>query len=65
MNKNIILMIIVGLLIIISAVQAVQLTSLKAEIDSGAVKVGSAKTPSTTTPAASGIQDLPQMVGGC
>ncbi len=67
MNKNIILMIVLGLLIIASAVQAYQLTTLKTQIDEGSVKIGgtAAKTTTGTTATGNSLEDLPQMVGGC
>ncbi|RMF55128.1 hypothetical protein D6745_03090 [Candidatus Woesearchaeota archaeon] len=66
--------IILGLLVIISVVQAFQLNSLKEKVAEGEMKISSA---SSTTSAAAGssgrqtaslpssIKDLPQMVGGC
>ena len=67
MNKNAIVFIILLLLIAFSAVQAYQLTSLKAKIDAGAVKVGSSPviTSASGSSSSGGVNELPQMVGGC
>lgn len=74
-----ILPIVLVALVIISAVQAFQLNSLKEKLDSGAISTGSkgpvaagsagsavASSGSTAGGAApSSISDLPSMVGGC
>ncbi|MBI3051941.1 hypothetical protein HYY74_05805 [Candidatus Woesearchaeota archaeon] len=65
MNKNLIFAIILGVLLLVSVVQAVQLTSLKSKIDANAVKIGSSKPATQTGTAGSGLNDLPTMVGGC
>lgn len=68
MNKNVIVFIVLMLLIAISAVQAYQLTSLKAKVDAGAVKIGGSspvKTGGAAATAGSGLSNLPTMVGGC
>lgn len=72
MKKNLIIAIILGLLVLISIVQAFQLTTLKAKVDAGAVKIAGSKTAVQTTSggssgAATGnsLDNLPQMVGGC
>ena len=74
MNKQLIISIVLGVLILISVVQAFQLNGLRGKIAEGDFTVG---TKSTSTPVASGggssgggaipanINDLPQMVGGC
>ena len=69
MNKNIIYAIILGILILVSVVQAYQLTTLKAKIDAGAVKIAgkSSALPASSGGASSGsdLNSLPTMVGGC
>tara|TARA_Y100000310_G_scaffold340439_1_gene436245 strand:- start:11299 stop:11526 length:228 start_codon:yes stop_codon:yes gene_type:complete len=75
MNKQVIISIVLGVLILISVVQALQLNGIKGKISSGEFSTNS---KSTSTPVASGgssgggsgaipanINDLPQMVGGC
>tara|TARA_Y100000310_G_C20663001_1_gene805839 strand:- start:1721 stop:1948 length:228 start_codon:yes stop_codon:yes gene_type:complete len=75
MNKQLIISIVLGVLILISVVQALQLNGLKGQIEDGDFSTG---TKSTSTPVASSggqsgggatlpssIQDLPSMVGGC
>ena len=76
-KNNIVLIVVLGLLIVLSAVQAFQLDSMKQSLQGGTVSVSSgtaSSTPSMTSsgdapsaPAAlpSSIKDLPQMVGGC
>ena len=58
-----------GLLIIISGVQAVELVSLKNKIntDIGDIKVSSSSTPASSSSGnlQQNIQNLPTMVGGC
>lgn len=72
-KKNNLIAILLGVLVIVSMIQAFQLTKLKTSISEGGVSVSSS---SSKTPAASGgdrqtatlpssIKDLPQMVGGC
>ncbi|MBI4439309.1 hypothetical protein HY640_05230 [Candidatus Woesearchaeota archaeon] len=69
MRKNMIVLLILAVLVLVAAVQAVHLTTLKAKIDAGAVKVGGASKVTVATPGASGtgsgIDSLPTMVGGC
>ncbi len=69
MNRNVIVMVILALLLLVSIAQAVQLTTLKAKVDAGAVKVSGAKTSTASAPSGNsgvgGIESLPTMVGGC
>ncbi|MBI2133849.1 hypothetical protein HYU11_04160 [Candidatus Woesearchaeota archaeon] len=66
MNKNLIMIIVLGFLLIASAVQAYQLTSLKAKIEEGSIKIGgSAATNTGTGQSTNNINELPTMVGGC
>ena len=71
MNKNIIFAIILGILVLVSLVQAYQLTSLKSKLEAGAVQIGGAKSvPKTggtsgTGATGDGLNNLPTMVGGC
>ena len=73
--------VILGVLVLISAVQALQLNDLKTKLSNGQVKVsseGTSKTAAVTTQTTSqgstankpsslpsSIKDLPQQVGGC
>ena len=68
MNKNIVIAIVLGALVLIAGVQAFQLFSLKEKLSSGQISTG------TSTQASSGggspqlpsnLQELPEMVGGC
>ncbi len=76
MKQRIFVAIILGLLVLISVVQAFQLNSLKTKIADGQMSIGSSS--SKTTPLASSgdsgkktaelpssIKNLPAMVGGC
>ena len=76
MERKVIVSIVLGLLVIISAVQALQLTGLKAKIsdasfstlksDSQNVPVASSGgSPSGGNTVAADITNLPSMVGGC
>jgi len=71
MKQTTIIAIILGVLVLVSAVQAVQLSSLKSTIQEGGISISSVKAPlsassgSTGASMPSSIQDLPQMVGGC
>lgn len=68
MDKNIIIAIVLGVLLLVSVVQAVQLNALKVKVEEGKLTLG--KTKSSTTTGATGhdstdISNLPSMVGGC
>jgi len=70
MKQQMILAVLLGILVLVSAVQAYQLNTLKSDIqESGLnVKVTGASTssgPRQTGQLPSNIQNLPQMVGGC
>ncbi len=77
MKKTTIAAVILGVLVVISLVQAFQLNNLKTSVAEGDVSVSSASS-STPTAASTGtgdsgrtselpssIKDLPKMVGGC
>ena len=74
MNKNIIIVVVLGVLILISIVQAVQLTGLKSKLATGGTKVSTASQNTVATSAGNtggqvsvpkSLQNLPNMVGGC
>lgn len=76
MKTTTIVAIILGVLVLISAVQAYQLNGLKEKVVEGQLGLSSATTQTTTatssgdsgqrtTALPSSIKDLPQMVGGC
>ena len=76
MKTTTIVAIILGLLVIISVIQAFQLNGLKKNVAEGKLSVGSSssKTSVATSPGGNSkpaaslptsVKDLPQMVGGC
>jgi len=70
MNKNMVLVVVVALLVIVSGVQAFQLTTLKDKIDNGKVKLGGSSSVSSSSSGSASVSgnsldNLPQMVGGC
>lgn len=66
MNKNIIIAIVLGVLVLISVVQIVQMAELKSNIASGIAIASAASTPSQGAGQIQGIpQSTPTMVGGC
>lgn len=70
MEKNVILAIVLGALVVIAALQAFQLFGLKNKISSGNVQtVSGANAPAAGQGSGgavpSNLQNLPSMVGGC
>ena len=74
MKQTTIVMVVLSLLVVLSAVQAAQLTSLKSQLSEADFSLGksqgSSRVKLTTGSGGSGslpasIQDLPTMVGGC
>jgi len=72
MNKNWIFAIVLGVLIVVSVVQAVQLGSMKESLSEGKITSGSATSTvntasdsSKSSSSSSSLSDLPSMVGGC
>lgn len=69
MNKNLILVIVLGVLILIAAVQAVQLGGLKEKVSSGGlsagIKTAAAGSSGAGSSSPASASSLPQMVGGC
>jgi len=72
MNKTNILAIVLAVLVVISVVQAFQLTGLKTKLDSGQVSTKSVKPAVKSSPGSGdsanlpkSLDNLPQMVGGC
>ena len=76
MKQTTIVAIILGVLVLISALQAFQLNNLKENVETGGLKMGSGS--SVATPLSSGgdsdksvqslpssVKNLPKMVGGC
>ncbi len=68
MNKNMLLTVLIGVLIIVSALQTVQLMGITGVLSGGGASVSSVsssvqKSASSNLP--SNLQDLPSMVGGC
>ena len=69
-DKNLLFTLLLGALILVSAVQAYQVSSIAGKISDDSVKIGSASSHVNPTSSGSGsvpsnIQDLPSMVGGC
>lgn len=75
MEKTTIVAIVLGVLVIISAIQAFQLNGLKEKIADGKLKISSSSSgaQAAASPGAdkrtaalpSSVKNLPQMVGGC
>lgn len=75
MKPTTIVAIILGVLIIISVVQAFQLNGLKTKMEEGKLSIGSSSSKTSATSSGdsnqktstlpSSVKDLPQMVGGC
>ena len=70
MDKNVIMAIVLGALVVVAALQAFQLFGLKNQLSSGAVQTTTVSTPTQTGGSSgntvpSNIQNLPSMVGGC
>jgi len=75
MKKEVLITLVLAILVLVSLVQALQLRSLKSQIETGSFSV---QTKAAATPVASGsagsggspalpqsLDNLPQMVGGC
>ena len=69
MDKNVIISVVLGILLIVSVVQAFQLSALKEDVASGALAPRAGVAASGGSPSGaslpSNIQNLPSMVGGC
>lgn len=71
MNKNVVIAVVLGVLVLIAAVQAFQLVGLKAKLAGGAVQASASGPAPLASGGAGGaelpanIQNLPSMVGGC
>ena len=68
MNKNIVIAIVLGALVLIAGVQAFQLFTLKTKLASGEISTGTATQASgsgSSPQLPSNLQNLPNMVGGC
>ena len=66
MDQKIIVAIVLGVLVLIAAVQAFQFSQIKSQLSSGAASVPSAVASSNGAPSVpASLQNLPQMVGGC
>ncbi len=65
MNKNLLIAAILAILVVISAVQAFQLNDLKQKVESGSIGKAAVPAAIQSGGAASGINDLPSMIGGC
>jgi len=71
MNKNVVIAIVLGVLVVVALVQAFQLVGLKNKLAGGGVQTASVSAPTQQGGGGSGaqvpssLQNLPQMVGGC
>jgi len=68
LNKNVILVVALALLIVVSAIQAYQLTGLKSKLSEDGVSLkstSSVNSPKSLDTDISNLDSLPGMVGGC
>lgn len=67
MEQKTIVAIVLGVLVLIAAVQAYQFSELKSKLSGGSTQVVAAASPSggSAPQLPSNLQNLPQMVGGC
>lgn len=65
MNKNIIIAVVLGILLVLSVVQAFQVNAIKEKIETGGVKIAGAAATGGGASVPSSLQNLPTMVGGC
>ena len=67
MNKNVVIAIVLGALVLIAGVQAFQLFTLKTKLSSGQIGTTvSAQSAGGSSPQLpSNLENLPSMVGGC
>jgi hypothetical protein len=72
MKTNVVVAVILGVLVLIAAVQAFQLVGLKTRLAGGAVQTASVGAPAPAAGQAGGaaqlpsnLENLPSMVGGC
>jgi hypothetical protein len=68
MNKNMVIAIVLGALVLIAGVQAFQLFSLKTKLGSGELSAGTvtqAASSGSSPQLPSNLQNLPSQVGGC
>lgn len=68
MNKNVVIAIVLGALVLIAAVQAVQLFTLKNKLAGGQISVGTPTQSGATGGSPqlpSSLANLPSQVGGC
>ncbi len=68
MNKNVVIAIVLGALILIAAIQAFQLMGLKNSISSGTIRTATANAPAQAGAGGQlqkNLESLPGMVGGC
>lgn len=64
-KANLIIAVVLAVLLLLSVVQAFQINSIKTKIASGTFKVASSGGTSSGGNLPSGLQNLPNMVGGC
>ncbi|MBI4150683.1 hypothetical protein HY492_01005 [Candidatus Woesearchaeota archaeon] len=62
MNKTMIIAIVLGILLVLTGVQAFQINAIKEKISTGGVSVQSSGSGASVP---SGLANLPTMVGGC
>jgi hypothetical protein len=68
MNKNVVIAIVLGALVLIAGIQAFQLFTLKDKLGSGQISTSTATASSGaggSPQLPSNLQDLPSQVGGC
>ena len=67
-NKFIVMAVLLGLLIVIAGVQAVELVNIKSQVNSGflvSASSGSSTNGDVGSTLKNNLQNLPEMVGGC
>ena len=71
MNKNIVIAIVLGVLVVVALVQAFQLVGIKNNLGGGSVQTAAASAPAPQSGGGgspqlpSNLENLPGMVGGC
>ena len=67
MEQKTVIMIVLGVLVLIAAVQAYQFSELKTQLAGGSRSVSTVSAPASSgsPQLPSNLQNLPQMVGGC
>ncbi len=65
MNKNVVIAIVLGALVLIAGVQAFQLFTLKTKLAGGQISTTAAPQAGGSPQLPNNLENLPSMVGGC